>query len=329
MDNSFFILCEEAVTISRFHICTWDIENVSSFVEIGIEFHFPVDLETINFKLVAPFIKVNTKVRCLLHNLIKDSNNSKFIFNDIITNFTPIQGDKRNGAIITFGTREKMNILPIDEFIIDNTMGQVITLNLKKPEGCDLANLCYVRLLIQSSEKTLATKNKGIAQTSFIYDIKLNENRNLPDEVNRIIKQKYKICKVESCFCFHIVPNSFNILFVDQNKLKSVRELEVPAFRNYLDEAQKMKEKKYIIIFNKSSDSNSYSFFTILNKEIIGTKQILFAICANILCSLLFALSSLNINYQKPIMEQIPLMYWLSFGIMGLLLLILFFPFKR
>ncbi len=329
MDNSFFILSKETVTISRFHICTWDIENENSFVEFGLEFDFPKGLSEINFKLVVPFIFKKNPVRCLLHELIKDSNNSKFVFNDNIQTFIPIGGDKRNGSVIEFETRDKMSILPIEDILITEK-DKSISWHIKNPQG-GVSTLSYARLLIKSSERTLATVNKGIAQKRLIYDIKLNEKRNLPDNVYKVIRDKYAICEVKNCFCFHVIPNSFNISFIDQNKLKNIRELEVPAFRDYLEEAGKMKDNKYTIIFNKSQNpAESYSFFTILNKEIIGTKQVLSAVAINILCSLLFAFSSLrsNIEPSKSIWEQIPTEYWIALSLIALSILILFIPFK-
>ena len=40
--------------------------------------------------------------------LCKDTNNSKFIFNDNIESLKPIDGDTRNGAILTFGKRDNL-----------------------------------------------------------------------------------------------------------------------------------------------------------------------------------------------------------------------------
>lgn len=319
MDNSFFILSKQEVVISRFHICTWDIENTNSFVEIGIEFSSS-NQEELDFKFVAPFAQSMNAVRCLAENLNKDSNNSKFIFNDNIKSLDVIKGDKRNGAILIFETREKLAILPLG---IVSMGDQIVSFKVRCPIFEDPTK-CYIRFLISVKNDTLSTVKKGIANTSFIYDIKLNERRNLPNEVHSLTMDEYNLCKVESCFCFHVIPNTFNISFVDQNKLKNVRELEVRAFKNYLPkELETMKEARYMIVFNKMSKEDSYSFFTIFTKEIIGTNQILLAIGANILCSLLFAIASLrlNLNPEISVLKQIPFEFWIS--IAGLLILVL------
>lgn len=329
MDNSFFILSKQDIKISRFHICTWDIENEDSFVEIGIEFKFSRNEENeAIFIFVAPFLNKKSDISCLAANLIKDSNNSKFIFNDTINIFSAIKGDKRNGAILDFETRDRLQILPIATKSID-TEKKLINIKVGNPK-IENDVVSYLRFLIKSDKNTLSTEKKGIAKSSLIYDVKLNEKRNLPDIVYRLTKEDYKLCDVESCFCFHVIPNSFIMSFTDQNKLKNTRELEVPAFREYLPELKSIKENQYIIIFNKDQGKDSYSFFTIFTKETIGTKQILLAIAANILCSLLFAVAYFrqtiieNVSFWK----QLPAEYWVSLGVLIILILSLFSPYK-
>jgi Ca2+ transporting ATPase len=58
------------------------------------------------------------------------------------------------------------------------------------------------------------------------------------------------------------------------------------------------KDTDHIILFNKESGKDSYSFYTCFSSEIIGTKQIVLAIGANILCSLLFAIPGLRLNWD-------------------------------
>jgi hypothetical protein len=312
MDNSFFILSKQQIEISRFHICTWDIENEKSFVEIGIEFNFPDNASMVDFRFLAPFVKKEDKIRCLLDRL-KLRENSKFIFNDVIKNSSPINEDDIHGTVLDFKSREKLAILPLTDNISVEKNG-LISFKLRKPQIENATNF-YVRFLIHTTAKTLSTEKKGITQTTFIHDIKLNENRNLPNNVATLMDE-FILCTVKNCFCFHVIPNSFNIAFVDQNKLKNVRILEVSAFKKYLpDELKTMKKDKYMIVFNKETAAKSYSFFTIFTKEIIGTKQILLAIGANILCSFLF------IRFPEYSV------WILLFGII-LLLIILFSPYS-
>lgn len=324
MENSFFILSDHKIDVLRFHICTWDIENSKSYVEIGVDFN-NLNIPEINFKFVAPFVKESTIVRCLAENLNKDSNNIKFIFNDNVQSANPLKGDNRNGQIVTFEnkTDQKLAILPIESLVIEH---QIISFRVKAPKLDDKTN-CYIRFIIEVESKSLSTIKKGIANESYIHDIKVNEMRNLPNRVHTLLREEYIFSNIENCFCLHVIPNAYNISFVDQNKLKNVRELEVEAFKRYLpDELKTMKSGKYMIVFNKMKKETSYSFFTIFTKEIIGTNQILLAIGANILCSLLFALSSVRQDYDtnKTILEQIPGEYWVITLILIILLGLLF-----
>ncbi|MCL1972389.1 MAG: hypothetical protein FWG57_05305 [Endomicrobia bacterium] len=337
MDNSFFILSKQKVKISRFHICTWDIENENSFIELGLEFkcieEFNQDtVKEIEFKLVAPFMKKEDTVRCLACSLIEDTNSCKFVFNDNIKSFSPIRNDKRHGGVLQFETRGALTILPLSKNSIDDG-GQVLSFKIKTIDLSRL-NSNYTRFLIKTKSNTLSAMIKGIAYTNYIYDIKLNEKRNLPDRVHSIINDEYHLCVVESCFCFHVIPNTFTLSFVDQNKLRNIRELEVPAFKKYLSEIESMENGKYIIVFNKDgSQADSYSFFTIFTREIIGMKQIGIAIAANIVCSLLFASAALRTSYSYDngisFFKQIPIEYWFAILVLLIALALLFFPFIK
>jgi hypothetical protein len=325
MDNSFFILSKQPVVVSRFHICTWDIENENSFIEFGIEFN---SLERINrantkernFKLVVPFMGKGDPVICLSSRLVENTDSCKFIFNDNVKNVSPIRDDKRNGSVLEFGDRGTLSVLPlVDEAV--HKENQIISFSVATLDLSE-SHPNYIRFLVKPQKSTLATVIKGIAYKDFIYDIKLNEKRNLPNHVHEILRKEYTLCTVNQCFCFHVVPNSFTIAFVDQKKLKSVRELEVMAFKKFLPEIHSMEENKHIIVFNKDSKSNdsktleSYSFFTIFNKEIIGAKQIMIAIAINIICSLFFAFVTLK---TLPV----PSIYWfIFFALLGIVILL-------
>jgi len=324
MENSFFILSKQNIEISRFHICTWDIEDTDPFIEIGVEFDFPNELKEIDFKLVIPSIKTNTNPVCLSQNLISNTENCKFIFNDNVKKFDYINNDKRNGGVVTFETRGSLTIYPIKPELSD----RVVSFKIKR-ENLNILSTSYIRLKIEP--QSLSIIKNGIANTTRIFDYKLNEKRNLPDNVYDIVKDSYYLCTVKSCFCLHVIPNSYIISFVDQIKLKNIRELEALPFKNYLPyELKNMKEGKYMILFCKEKDSDAYSFFTIFTKERIGTQQILLAIGANILCSLLFGFASLNanINGSNNIWEAVPLGYWIALIIIFILIIILFVPIR-
>lgn len=47
MDNTYFILSNESLSIERFQICTWKLLGADAFVELGVEIkkeNFPTNL---------------------------------------------------------------------------------------------------------------------------------------------------------------------------------------------------------------------------------------------------------------------------------------------
>lgn len=328
MYNAFYILSKEQVNIERLHICTWEFPHESSYIEFGMEFSgLSFHGDSIDFYLAVPVVKKNDTVACLLENL-SNTDNGRFIFNDVVTGIDNIGDDSRDGSILKFEKREKLTLLPCDITVNDG----LICLKIKKPNRHE-GNI-YCRVLVKLYNKTIAIKKTGIAQTTYIYDFKINETRNIPQEVyNLKAIKKLKICKVKRLFCLHAIPDNFVFSFIDTSKLKNIRKLESSTFQKYLPEIKGISKDCYNIMFLKDDDHDgkeSYSLFSICTEETIGAKQIALAVGANILCSLLFAFSSLEFN--NPNLEwyrQIPWEYWTALGVLVLLCLYLFKPLKR
>ena len=319
MDNSYYILAKDHVSIERLHICTWEFPHESSFIEFGLEFPYESFVnDSIFLYLAAPFIKEDYTVTCLMKNL-SNTDNGRFIFNDVVRSIENVGDDSRDGSILSFEKRDKLTILPCD-IKVDNGF---ISFKIKKPNKHE-GNL-YFRVLIKIENDTIAIKKKGIAQTSYIYDFKINETRNLPQNIYDL--------KNNIDFCLHAVPDNFVFSFVDSSKLKNIRKLESIAFQRYLPEIERISKDCYNIMFLKDDNSDNkegYSLFTICTEETIGSQQIALAIGANILCSLLFALSSLRF-IRNPNIEwycQIPWEYWTALGILLILCIYLFVPTK-
>ena len=332
MDNAYYILAKKRIDIERFHICTWELSSKSSYIEFGMEFKedsFNEDGSLILY-LAVPFIKQGDNVICLLDNLA-DSANSRFIFNDVVKGIDNIGEDKREGCIIRFESRGDLTILPCET----NTEDGFIKIVLKKPQKYQ-GNM-YVRILVEMSNSSIAIKKTGIARSTYIYDFKINETRNIPQNIYDLKNSReLQICRIVKLFCLHAVPDSFEFNFVDNSKLQNIRKLETNAFQHYLPEIKDISSDCYNIIFYKDgvigeSNKSSYSLFTICSKESIGSKQIALAVAANIICSLLFALSSLRFVKNTSIAWyfQIPWEYWMAMGVLILLCLYLFIPFKK
>lgn len=328
MDNAYYILAKDNVSIERLHICTWEFPHESSFIEFGLEFpHESFVNDSIILYLAAPFIKEDYTVTCLMKNL-SNTDNGRFIFNDVVRGIENVGDDSRDGSILSFEKRDKLTILPCD-IKVDNGF---ISFKLEKPSRYE-GNL-YFRVLIKIDSDSIAIRKKGIAQTGYIYDFKINETRNLPQDIYELKKNNgLEICKVKKAFCLHAIPDNFVFSFVDSSKLKNIRKLESTAFQKYLPEIKGISQDCFNILFLKDNDDDgkeSYSLFTICTEETIGSKQIAFAIGANIICSLLFALSSLRFIKDANVewYRQIPWEYWGALVILFFLCLYLFVPIK-
>ena len=86
------------------------------------------------------------------------------------------------------------------------------------------------------------------------------------------------------------------------------------------------------IVFNKSEKATdgTHTFFSEFEKETIGNKQIVLAIGANVLCSLLFGILSLR-DWEKGTKwyEWLPWEFWLAIVILIVLIGFLFVPWKK
>lgn len=177
--------------------------------------------------------------------------------------------------------------------------------------------------------ETISTKKKGIGKLTIIYDLKVNEERNIPNFLLNEFKGNLP-CKIETCFCFHIVPNNYNITFFESEHLKNVRALEFEPFKNYLDD-KRLKKDEQIVVFSKKSGGESYSFFSIYTKERIGTSQFAIAILINIFCGFLFALPAIR-NQIPPgaqfqeVLKSPPFEFYLALVLAISLLFYFFFP---
>ena len=327
MNNTYFILSTKAIVIERLHICTWDFINSKAAFEIGMEFMPNPLAKNVEIILSLPFLKKTDKATCLMDSLIRDDDNCKFIFNDTIKANKPINGDKRNGAIVEFNSRNSLSLLPVKKLDVKEGVCSFTVDNLSQ------TTKNYVRLYVQTTVHNLAVVKKGIAKTSYIYDIKVNEKRNMPDYINELLNNGFVLCnKINACFCFHVIPSYYNISYLDNNKLKNIRILESEAFNKYLPNTEKMGNNESLIVFNKSGKATdgTHTFFSEFEKETIGNKQIVLAVGANVLCSLLFGIYSLRdcVKVGKWY-EWLPWEFWFAIAVLIVLMGYMFVPWQR
>ena len=299
MENSFFIFTDkEKIEIERFHICTWEFKSSKPLIEFGAEISknsIPTG-DTLSLFFYIPWLTDKCKINDLYENL-KDSENSRFIFNDSIVHIDPSDGGKNtSGIIYEFkGRKEKLCILPVTLKKNDKVISVDLPLNKYNSFTQNTANI-YFRFLIEPFKDILAPK-PGIGKSTIIYDIKINEQRNIPD--TEVFKEK-RFCTIKTCFLFNIIPNKYDITFFESVYLKNIRTLEYDSFKKYLPDSR-VKKDELIVVFLKKNDLESYTFFNIFSKERIGMGQFALAILINIICGFLLFLPGYRVEDKKQI----------------------------
>lgn len=318
MNTIYLLSNQNNIDVEKFHFCTWDVRDENTFVEAGICIKIDNNTpENIDIYLALPFLTAQASAKSLHINLA-DTANYRFIFNEIAEQTVAIDGDNRNGCIVTIGTGannadKKYAIVPANFEIINAQ--NIVKLSIRKPIG-DFGHM-YTRILIKIKNKTIAETIRSITKRTYVYDIKVNEARNIPDDVFEYIQaNNLAILKIQKTFCLHCVPSDFEIGFYDATKLKNVRKLELEAFSNYLPLLKKLRGG-YNIIFLKEQNENGNSFFTTFSKEYIGNKQLLIALMTNLLCNLLFAIASFRntLGANDVWYKKIPVEWYISLGV--------------
>ena len=314
MENSFFIFTDKEeieIEIERFHICTWEFKDQKPLIEFGAEISKDSikDKDSLCLYIYIPWLTDKCKISDLYKNL-KERENARFIFNDSIESDVPLDSSTDDvGVIHKFQNKESLCILPIKKTIKSKIISVLIDLKPYK-QGCKNIKInpnIYFRFLIKPVEKITMIK-KGIGKSTIIYDIKVNERRNISSNEEKNLRDK-AFCKIKNCFLFNIIPNEYDVVFFENKSLKNIRALEYESFKKYLLDSR-VKKDELIVVFNKKDSveqSPSYSFFTIYSRERIGTGQFAIAILINIFCGFLLTLP----GYRKTLPEeQNPLMIW-------------------
>jgi hypothetical protein len=337
MESSYFIYTTEKqnLQIKRFHICTWEFANNSTLIEFGVEItseSLPAT-DQLNLILFVPWFTPECTVEDFYWNL-KESSNSRFIFNDAIKGTDPLdEGQNANGVIHRFSERGKLCILPIQPAEVQHAKIP-ITVNLQlynqivTPAGETKSNI-YFRFCITPEKPYVRETKAGITKSTILYDIRLNQRRNIPANLLQEILQG-DLCKIETCFCFNIIPNTHDLVFFDSSILQNVRTLEYLAFQQYLGQ-KALEEKDLLVVFNKDQARDSYAFFSIYSKEHVGLDQLAVALLINLLAGLLLFWASVNTtvtqNNQEFTIAQLHYTFWCAVGLF--VVMVLYFIFRR
>jgi len=325
MDNSYFVYTDgrELVTIKRFHICIWEFSNNDTLVEFGFEIDSAsiLDKNFLELKMFIPWLSPTATIEDFYTKLV-DTSNSRFIFNDSISKFTSLDGGENKTGVIHNFTNHELCILPVTfgEGLNDQKLIIRIDLNSynqhKKNSGGNKPNI-YCRFCIRPKKSRISLIKEGITKSTILYDIKLNQQRNIPDtSVKEILENQ--LCKVETCFCFNIIPNTHDLVFFDNSTLKNVRSLEYGSFKKYLGK-DLLKEDDLIVVFNKQSNLDSYSFFSIFTKEHIGMDQLTVALMVNLIVGILLFIASLDVSLslskERFKYSLLPSFFWFAMAL--------------
>lgn len=327
MENSFFIYSEKGnpIQIERFHFCSWEFNNNSSLVEFGFEVSKEsITKDELTISLFIPWVDKSCIKQDLYEKLII-ADNSRFIFNDSISATKYLKDNTNNSGVIhTFRGRNELCVLPATDIKIDEDKIITATLNLKSYNEYlqgSKPNI-YFRFWIKPSVPFISMRKKGVNKSTIIYDIKINERRNIPHNKVKYFDDK-EFCKIKYCFSFNILPNKYDIVFSDNTSLKNVRTLEYDSFNRYLGD-KRVKKDELIVIFNKKEVSEfekkdvaeSFSFFSIYSMERIGAGQFALAVLVNIVCGVLFFIPSYKASLStEPTLPVIPIEIFLALGI--------------
>ena len=68
----------------------------------------------------------------------------------------------------------------------------------------------YFRFWIKPTVPFISMRKKGVSRSTIIYDIKVNERRNIPDNKTEYFNDQ-EFCRIKYCFSFNILPNKYDI----------------------------------------------------------------------------------------------------------------------
>jgi hypothetical protein len=305
MDNSIFVFSnkDQPLILERFHICTWEFIDDTSLIEFGFEISKDsIQGNSLTISLFVPWITTSCEKKDL-YDKLSIQENIRFIFNDNVINTIPLDGGRNKlGVIHKFIGRNELCILPVKLLVEENKIISA-TINLQPylDYNSDHNPNIYFRFWVKPSIPYISIRKKGISKSTIIYDIKVNERRNIPDDKVEFFSQK-ELSTIESCFSFNILPNKYDIIFFDNSSLKNVRTLEYDSFNKYLGD-KRVKKDELIVVFNKKQKSDSFSFFSIYSKERIGPGHFSLAILINIFCGILLFIPS----YRKSFEPEMPI----------------------
>ena len=307
-DNGYFITSpnHEMVSVEKAHFCTWNLPSGLEFLEVGMmillqdafisNLKEPHCTPELVFKVFIPWYEGDKAFGDLFESL-KEPDNARFVFNEHIehTDYIAASGSIPEGVILSFHDKQKFCLLPCG-LSNDGSMQHTVLAKVEFPRKIDdrmkVGNRIYLRFFLKANGRSISWEHGGIAKTTLCYDIKVNEPRNAPAKF-----PLEQMVDINSCYCLHVVPSTFECSLQDRAAIQSIRPLESDGFSAYTENISAIRSTispgDCLVVFNKLKKNNEdrskrpFLFFTLFSKETIGPSQLVLAVCVNIVCSLL------------------------------------------
>lgn len=317
MENNFYLFSNITIDISRFHYCSWQVQKDESYLEFGFETQINCDTDSsieLLFYIPELYKKLTKKgsdkfdiaLIKSLHKQLSDEENAKYIFNESVKskNVLECSSDVQPLYQLDFQNETSLIVLPL-KFGTDRGMLKVSTHIFP----CCKDKKVYGRFIIPFFKTNIAEESTSFANKLWIYDIKLNERRNIPVQIsNEFASEDIKFCNISAFYCFHVFPSRYEISFASPNNFQSLRILEKAPFSRYLKEVvgyksiKAIKEKNNLIVFNKhkpkDNNSNGRSCYCQISTSCLTTKQVISAAIINVCTAILLSLNTFKAIYK-------------------------------
>ncbi len=256
--------------VEKLHLCSWLFQDGAEYLEVGAKVKIDPDAievgEAWELDLWLSFVDEGCNQHKCLYCKLKDADNARFIFNEGVqapTSFS--DGSQDSGVIMPFKSGESLCFLPIASCTCSRGK---IHLVVNRPSDSGVAELgdnFYVRFVIELKASTFSSIIKGIARKSYVYDIKVNEFRNLPEGIDST-----KILPIDHLFCIHIVPRDYQLAHFGK-AFRHIRILEDEDYAKYAEGTllpNKINSDEFVVVFNKVDNSEDKADNLVVNNNV-------------------------------------------------------------
>lgn len=309
--NTYFVVSNSPTDflVEKLHLCSWLYRvrslrrlwtcELQEVLEIGLQIKVRngQNFECVSgggrkltFSVLIPWLKTDIEY-VDMYQQIRNTKNARFIFNqDVEPGETFDHGMGNNGQILKFNANESFHgvdlcVFPSHAIVRKGELIFNLELPPHIPEKDGVLASFYTRVAIRVPQSSFCYHNSGLSKSMFTFAVKVNELRNFSHP-----EKRHTIKRVNACYCLHIVPSCFQLVFPDPKSFKNLRMLESGQYSEYVNGlpffVQVLGRNQYQVVFNKLKEDH-YSFFSVFECEHVGIVPVLIAVLINILCSIL------------------------------------------